>query len=46
MESQRKAILHRLEDDLNKALMAAEEYDEAYKGTHKITEQLKDGKRN
>ena len=46
MESQRKAILRKLEDDLSKASTAAGEYDEIYRGTHKIIEQLKDGKKN
>jgi hypothetical protein len=43
VEEERKAILRKLEDDLNKASKTSEEYDDAYKGTHKIIEQLKDG---
>ena len=43
VEEERKAILRRLEDDLNKASKTCEEYDDGYKGTHKIIEQLKDG---
>jgi hypothetical protein len=43
VEEERKAILRKLEDDLNKASKTSEEYDDGYKGTHKIIEQLKDG---
>ena len=43
MEEDRKAILRKLEDDLNQASKTSEEYDDAYKGTYKIIEQLKDG---
>lgn len=43
VEEERKAILRKLEDDLNKASKSCVEYDITYKGTHKIIEQLKDG---
>ena len=44
VESQRKAILRNLEDDLHNASVATEEYDEIHKGMNKIIEQLKNGK--